>query len=209
MLHWMPLLALGMAWAAPESSLGPVKWVMLGDSLTEGLGVSRDEAYPALLQRKLKEARDPKLAAIEIVNAGLSGSTSASAPSRVKWILKGKPSGIVLALGANDGLRGLKPSETFKNLEDAIDLAQAAKVSVILLSMKMPTNYGKEYRAEFEAVFAKLAKKKKLPAPVFILEGVATKPELNQADGIHPNAQGHAVMAETVYQVLSSWIPKK
>ncbi|MBL7714343.1 MAG: arylesterase [Bdellovibrionales bacterium] len=184
------------------------KWFMIGDSLTEGLGVTKEEAYPAILQKSFRVQSDPRLARIEIVNAGLSGSTSASAVSRVKWILKGKPSGIVLALGANDGLRGLKPADTKKNLEEAIDLAQAAKVPVILLSMKMPKNYGAEYVKEFDAIFPVLAKKKKLPKPVFLLEGVATKVELNQADGIHPNAKGHIEMAKTVYQVISKWIEK-
>jgi acyl-CoA thioesterase-1 len=174
--------------------------LFLGDSLTEGYQLSKEEAYPALIEQMLK----PKYPNIKIINGGVSGATSASGPKRLDWYIKAKPDIMVLALGANDGLRGLKISETEKNLCSIVEKAQAQGMRVILVGMKMPTNYGNPYRKEFESVFGKIAKKYDLKLVPFLLEGVGGVPELNLPDGIHPNPKGHQIMAKNVLKVLGS-----
>lgn len=186
-----------MAFAKTVSTT-PQTLVILGDSLTEGLGVKATEAYPYRLQMKVQEEGKNW----EVLNRGISGSTSASAVSRVRWILKSPPQIVILALGANDGLRGLSPEATEKNLDQAIQLLQKANVKVILAGMKMPPNYKGPQRDQFEKIFPKLAKKHGIKLIPFLLEGVAGKPSLNQRDGIHPNAKGHAIMAETLYKYI-------
>lgn len=182
-----------VALAAPETA--KLKTIVaLGDSLTEGLGVNKDQAYPALLEQKLKK----KNLKITVVNAGISGSTSASAESRFKWQLKTKPDLVILALGANDGLRGLPVAAMQTNLEKVIKLAQENKIKVILAGMKIPLNYGEAYRLSYEKVFADLAKKYSLIFLPFLLDGVGGVPEFNIADGIHPNPQGHEKIADTL-----------
>ncbi len=174
--------------------------VIIGDSLTEGLGVKADDAFPHLLQIKVQ--KDGKN--WQILNHGISGSTSASAPSRVRWVLKNPPEIVILALGANDGLRGLATEATEKNLDQAILLLRKAQVKVILAGMKMPPNYKGKNRDQFEKVFAHLAVKHKIKLIPFLLEGVAGNTDLNQRDGIHPNPKGHAMIADTVYNTIKS-----
>lgn len=174
--------------------------VFIGDSLTEGHQLSKEEAYPALIEKELRK-KHPE---IKVINGGVSGATSASGPKRLEWYLKTRPDIIVLALGANDGLRGLKASETEKNLEKVIERARTQGIKVVLAGMKMPTNYGETYRKEFESVFPRLAKKHKLKLVPFLLENVGGKPELNLPDGIHPNAKGYEVVARTVLKALES-----
>lgn len=184
-------------WAADV----PVKesiLVFLGDSLTEGYGVAREKAFPALVEAKIREAGLPW----KVVNSGVSGSTSASANSRLDWVLKSKPDVIFLALGANDGLRGFKPVDTRKNLQTAIQKIQGAGVKVILAGMMMPPNYGEQYRGDFQKIFPDLAKQYKLDFVPFILEGVGGDKSLNLADGIHPNEKGHALVAATIWKKL-------
>ncbi len=184
------LLALSVLLAAN----GPPKVVFLGDSLTEGFGVAQEQAFPQVVAELLKAKGKP----IEAINAGISGSTSASAPSRMRWVLKGKPSLVVLALGANDGLRGIPPAVTEQNLAEAIAVARERNVRVLLVGMKAPPNYGADYTHAFEQTFSALAKRFQLPLLPFLLDGVAGRPELNQADGIHPNPAGHRVVAALV-----------
>lgn len=172
--------------------------LFLGDSLTEGYRLSKEEAYPALIEKALK----PKHPDLKVINGGVSGATSASGPKRIDWYFKAKPEIMVLALGANDGLRGLKVSEAEKNLSAVIEKAQSQDIEVLIAGMQMPTNYGEAYRKEFADLFPKLAKKYKITLIPFLLEGVATKPELNLADGIHPNPKGHEIMAKTVMKYL-------
>ncbi len=174
------------------------KLVIVGDSLTEGYGVAKEKAYPALLEKKLKDA---KLNWV-VVNSGISGSTTASAISRIKWVMKSKPNLIMLALGANDGLRGLKPEESKKNLQEAIDLVKKEKIPVILAGMMMPPNYGEEYRKAFKTIYSDLAKVNEVMFIPFLLEGVGGDPKLNLADGIHPNEKGHVIVAEHVYKSI-------
>ncbi len=175
------------------------KIVILGDSLTEGYGVAKSDAFPALLEKKMREDSYPNL---EIVNSGIGGSTTASALSRLKWVLKSKPQLVILALGGNDGLRGTDLKTTEKNLDQAIQFAQKKGVRVILAGMQIPPNYGKEYTENFKKIFPRLAKKYKVKLIPFLLKGVGGEADLNLPDGIHPNEEGHQVIADTLYKFL-------
>lgn len=176
----------------------PKKLVVLGDSLTEGYGVAREKAFPAVLEKKIKEAgKDWK-----VVNAGVSGSTTASAVSRMKWVFKSKPDLVVLCLGANDGLRGLKVEDSEKHLSEAIEFAQANGVKVVLGGLYMPPNYGKDYTDRFRRMYVTLKEKYRLPFIPFLLEKVGGNPEYNLADGIHPNEKGHEIVADTVFKEI-------
>lgn len=174
------------------------KVLFLGDSLTEGYQLAKEDAFPAIIEANLKK-KHPDLTTI---NGGVSGATSASALKRLGWYVKSKPDIMVLALGANDGLRGLDLKETEKNLISVIEKAQSEKIQVVMVGMKMPTNYGEPYRSNFEKLFPALAKKYKLPLVPFLLDGVGGNPKLNLADGIHPNPEGHKIMAKTIQKVL-------
>lgn len=172
--------------------------LVLGDSLTEGYHLAKEEAYPYLIEQDLKKDH-PK---IKVINGGVSGATTASAMKRLDWYLKAKPDIMILALGANDGLRGLKISEAEKNLSQVIEKARSKDIEVILAGMEIPSNYGEKYRQEFRAIYPKLAKKYDLTLIPFLLENVATVKELNLTDGIHPNPKGHKIMAKTVLKYL-------
>ena len=175
------------------------KLVIIGDSLTEGLGVDKDSAFPAVLEKLLKDTGKNNW---EVVNSGISASTSASALSRVNWILKSKPDLILLALGANDGLRNLSTEELKTNLQKAIRKAKEQNIKVMLAGMEMPPNYGKAYTQKFHEVYPQLAREEKIALLPFLLKGVAGNPKLNQADGIHPNEAGHKIVAKLVYDFL-------
>jgi acyl-CoA thioesterase-1 len=166
--------------------------------LTEGLGVARSSAFPALLEKKIQADGKPWV----VVNAGISGATTASGPSRMRWQLKSKPQMIILALGANDGLRGLNLANTEKNLSETIEIAQKDHIKIVLAGMKLPPNYGSKYTEAFQAVYQRLAKKYHLQKIPFLLEGVAGNPKLNLADGIHPNEKGHEIIADHVYAAI-------
>ena len=183
--------------AGQEESLRQV--LFIGDSLTAGLGVMQEQAYPSLIQDRLDQAGKGR---IRVINGGISGSTSAGAHSRLKWYLRVKPDVLVLALGANDGLRGLPVDAMKKNLARAIELAKASHITVILCGMEVPPNYGPGYAADFRRVFPDLARAYGIPLVPFLLEGVAGISGLNQADGIHPNAPGHKIIADTVFPYI-------
>ena len=191
------LLLLGLALAAPALA-GPTV-LFLGDSLTAGLGVEPEEAYPHLLGEML--VRDGH-AGVRVINGGISGSTSASAPARLRWYARVRPEVLFLALGANDGLRGLNVSELEQNLEAVIVEARRQGMRVLLAGMELPPNYGEGYTAEFRQVYRDLAARHGLPLLPFLLEGVGGVAELNQADAIHPNAEGHRRIAAHVYPFL-------
>jgi len=174
------------------------KIVAFGDSLTAGLGVSPEEAYPAQLQRKL-EARGY---GYQVINAGVSGDTTAGGLRRVDWVLKGQPQIVILELGANDGLRGIDLAQTRANLEQIIQRLQAAGVTVVLAGMKLPANYGRDYTTRFEAIYPELARKYHLVLIPFFLEGVAAQRTLNQADEIHPTGAGYQVIVDRLLPVL-------
>ena len=174
--------------------------VFLGTSLTAGLGLDPDQAYPALIQRKLDAAG----LRYEAVNAGVSGETSAGARRRIDWLLQQPAAVLVIETGANDGLRGLEVDSMRSNIQAMIDEAEAKapKPVVVLVGMRAPPNLGFSYSRQFEKVFPELAKENELPLVPFLLDGVAGRPSLNQADMIHPTADGQRLMAETVWKVL-------
>lgn len=176
----------------------------LGDSLTAGFGLAEEESYPARLQMRLKAAGYPH----RVVNAGVSGDTSAGGLGRLNWLMRQHPNIIILALGANDGLRGINPRAMRSNLAAIIEGARAAGARVLLVGMRMPSNYGADYTRRFEAVFGEIAAQYDLPLLPFLLEGVALHRELNQADGIHPNARGVAVMTDNVWRALEPLLEK-
>lgn len=193
--------ASALADASPrkEAPSTPVRIVVLGDSLTDGYGVSKEDAYPSLLQTKLREGGFKQAS---VVNAGISGSTTASAKSRLQWHLKKKPDILLIALGANDGLRGMKLEQTKRNLSELIELARTKGIRILLAGIQIPPNYGKEYVEGFRGIYLSLAKEHSLPMIPFLLEGVGGEKEMNLPDGIHPNEQGHRKMAENVYPHL-------
>lgn len=172
--------------------------VFLGDSLTAGLGLPSDQSYPALIGKKLKASGYD----YEIVNAGVSGDTSAGGVRRLEWSLDGEVRVLVLALGANDGLRGLPPGEMKKNLAAVLDRAKARNIPVVLAGMEAPPNYGPEYTREFRTVYADLAAEYDVRFVPFLLRGVAGDAALNQGDGIHPNARGAQMVADLVWPEL-------
>ena len=172
--------------------------VAFGNSLTAGLGVAPPESYPAQLQRTLDAAGY----AYRVVNAGVSGDTTAGGVRRVSWVLTSKPAIVIVELGANDGLRGLSLHETKANLEKIIQQFQQASVTVVLAGMKLPPNYGQEYTDGFEALYRAVAKQYHLTLIPFFLDGVAGSSSLNQADGIHPTGEGYRLIVEKVFPVL-------
>jgi acyl-CoA thioesterase-1 len=188
-----------LAAAAPAPVCAEPLVLCLGDSLTEGYAVDPDNSYPAQLQRVLRTRGWPQ---IEIVNAGISGSTSAGGVSRLAWQMRRKPDVLVLALGANDGLRGTDLDTTKANLAAVIAEAKTNGVAVLLAGMKMPPNYGPDYTHKFESMYGELAREHEVALVPFLLDGVAARPDLNLADGIHPNADGYRIVADTVAEAL-------
>lgn len=172
--------------------------VFLGDSLTAGLGLSRKDSFPALIEGRIRAAG----LGWRVVNAGVSGDTSAGARARLDWVFRDKPELIFLCIGSNDGLRGLPVKELEANLRAILDRAREERCRVVLAGAMLPENYGPEYREAFRAVFPRLAKAYKAAFLPFLLEGVALRPELNQEDGIHPNAAGARRMADLVWKTL-------
>lgn len=173
--------------------------LFLGDSLTEGLGVSKQEAFPWQVKILFEKKLDRN---ITIINGGISGSTTSDAFARLSWYLKKSPDIIFIALGANDGLRGLNLMQSEKNLEKIVQHAIESNAKVLLAGMLIPPNYGPEYSQQFANMYQKIIKKYTLKNIPFLLEGVAGKQTLNQADGIHPNAQGHKIIAHNVFQFI-------
>jgi acyl-CoA thioesterase-1 len=197
--------------ASPQSvANGPIspadqpRIVAFGDSLTAGLGVGPTESYPAQLQRRLEDLGYH----YRVVNAGVSGETTAGGVRRVAWVLKSQPTIIILELGANDGLRGLNPEQTQANLERIIQQFQQARVTVVLAGMKLPPNYGVEYTKAFEAIYPVLAKKYNLILIPFFLDGIAGSTKLNQADGIHPTAEGYRILVDKILQTVKPLLKK-
>jgi len=172
-----------------------VRVLFLGDSITAGLGVEKQAAFPAVVGRMLKQQG---IDSVLIINAGISGSTTASALSRLKWHLNATPHILVLALGANDGLRGLSLDSMARNLDDTIALALENNMCVILAGMQIPPNYGPEYTKTFQRTFKDLARKHKIALIPFLLENVGGETAMNQPDGVHPNPAGHQQIAKTV-----------
>ena len=172
--------------------------VAFGNSLTAGLGVSPDQAYPSQLQRRL----DQEGYRYRVINAGVSGDTTAGGLRRLDWVLRSRPTIVILELGANDGLRGHPLDRTFANLEQIIRRILSRGITVVLTGMRIPPNYGLEYTTEFSAMYEQLAGEFNVTLMPFFLEGVAARPELNQADGIHPTAEGYRIIVENLLLIL-------
>jgi acyl-CoA thioesterase I len=170
-----------------------------GDSLTAGYGLPAGQAFPARLEAWLHQ----RGMAARVVNAGVSGDTTAGGLARLDWALAERPDLVILALGANDALRGVEPSAVRKNLEKMIEKIEASGAKVLLLGMLAPPNWGDEYKSSFDRIFPELARTHHLPLYPFFLEGVAMKPELNQPDGLHPNANGVAVLVDRIAPVVA------
>lgn len=180
----------------------PVPKVILffGDSLTAGYGLSPEEAFPALVEKQFNKDGKP----CKVVNAGLSGETSAGGLSRIDWVLRKPVDIFVLELGGNDGLRGLPLAETKKNLQAIIDKVKVKNptVKILVMGMMVPPNMGNDYTTQFKAIFPALAKKNNATLMPFLLEGVAGNEKLNLPDGIHPNIEGHKIVAGNVAKLL-------
>jgi len=196
------LLALGMAPGLSAQTAAARTIVFFGDSLTAGYGLTDPDAqsYPAQVQRKIEAAHLPW----RVVNAGLSGETSAGGLRRVDWVLNQKADIFVLELGANDGLRGTSPSVTEANLQAIIDRVRSRypEARIILAGMRMPPNMGPDYAEDFQAIYPALAKRNGITLIPFLLAGVAMMPELNQGDGIHPTASGARIVADGVWKAI-------
>ena len=179
--------------------------VAVGDSLTEGLGVDESEAYPALLERKLRANGYP----YQVVNAGVSGETSSGALARVNWVLNLKPDIVILETGGNDGLRAIDPELTEANLNTIIDRFQDDDADVVLAGMQTIQNLGQEYTDAYREIYPTVAAEQGTILIPFFLEGVAAEPDLNQEDGIHPTAAGYEIIVETVYPYVVEAIEKR
>lgn len=174
--------------------------LFFGTSLTAGMGLDNKDAFPALIQKKL----DSMNASYKVINAGLSGETTASGKNRLDWVLQQDVDIFVLELGANDGLRGIPLSETRNNLQAIIDMVRAKNpdTKIVLAGMQLPPNMGQDYTGEFKEIFPTLAEENDLKLIPFLLEDVGGNPELNQPDGIHPTEEGHQIMAKYVWEVV-------
>jgi acyl-CoA thioesterase-1 len=190
---------------APEPARSLPKIVAFGDSLTDGYGLPRPSSYPSLLQKKLDDAGYK----YEVVNAGVSGDTSAGGVRRIDWALDGDVRIVIVELGANDILRGQPIEEMKKNLAFVIERAKARGAEVVLAGMEAPTNSGSEYRRAVHEAFPELAREHKVTLIPFFLAGVAGIESLNQGDGIHPNQKGQEIVAETVFKTLRPLLERK
>lgn len=181
--------------------------LFFGNSLTAGYGLEIDKAFPGLLQKRI----DSLGLNYKIINAGLSGETTASGNTRIDWVLNQKVDIFVLELGGNDGLRGISTEETRKNLQQMIDKIKSKypDCQIILAGMQIPPNMGLEYTASFKTIFPELAEKNGVGLVPFLLANVGGEPHLNQPDGIHPNEQGHKIVAENVWEVLKRFLVKE
>ncbi|MEE8584267.1 MAG: arylesterase [Acidobacteriota bacterium] len=207
-LKWVLLawVSRGLVWTAfavpsvAEDKQDAKLILFLGDSLTAGYGIDPAQAFPALIQQKIDRKGWP----FEVLNAGLSGETSAGGLRRISWMLQRNPGVLVLELGANDGLRGFPLELTKRNLQGIISRARGRlpDLPIVLAGMMVPPNLGPEYTQRFQALYKELALDNGLSLIPFLLEGVAGQPELNLADGIHPTPQGHQIIAETVWKTL-------
>lgn len=195
------LFSLGILHAA-DTSVPPKTIMFFGDSLTAGYGLddASTQAFPGLIQKKITAANLP----YRVITAGLSGETTAGGMRRIDWVLRTPIDVFVLELGGNDGLRGLSASVAAKNLQTIIDKVRAKNPSVklVLAGMVMPVNMGGDYTREFAAIFPELAKTNNATLIPFLLDGVGGIPEMNLADGFHPNIEGHKLVAETVWETL-------
>ncbi len=204
LVFWMALLAAGAASAqAPgPQPAKPIKMVVLGDSLSAGLGLSASAAFPAKLQKSLQN----KGIEADIINAGVSGDTSSGGRDRLDWSVPEGTEAVILELGANDALRGLDPKVTRSALTEILTRLKARGVAVLLCGMVAPPNYGSDYSARFNAIYPDLAKSFGVPLYPFFLEGVAADAKLNQADGLHPTAEGVDTIVRNILPAVEAFL---
>lgn len=201
----MGVVLLMMMLGSLSATAKPPEVLAFGDSLTAGYGLPAAEAFPARLEARLEDEGF----GVKIVNAGVSGDTTTDGLARLDWALADKPDCVILALGANDALRGIDPKIVRANLDKMIDKIQAAGAKVLLLGMLAPANWGAEYEHDFDAIYPDLAKAHGVPLYPFFLEGVAMNPALNQPDGMHPNARGVAVMVDRIAPLVAKMLGDK
>jgi len=193
------MTVLNPAWAETTK---PVKLVVLGDSLSAGLGLPAQDAFPAKLQKALQAKGIP----IAMTNAGVSGDTSSGGRDRLDWSVPDGTDGVIVELGANDALRGIDPDLTRTALTEIVQRLQARKIPVMLCGMLAPPNYGAEYAARFNSIYPDLAKKFDVPLYPFFLDGVAADAKLNQADGIHPTAAGVDIIVNNIMPTVEAFL---
>jgi acyl-CoA thioesterase-1 len=200
------LLAFAFSAALPASAqtqaAKPVKMVVLGDSLSAGLGLSASAAFPVRLQKALKD----KGIAVDMINAGVSGDTTSGGRDRLDWSIPEGTEAVILELGANDALRGIDPKVARAALTEILTRLQARKIAVLLCGMVAPPNYGADYSARFNAIYPDLAKTFSVPLYPFFLEGVASDARLNQADGLHPTAEGVDLIVEKILPTVEAFL---
>ncbi len=199
------LLAPVLARAAVQADEGPLTIMAFGDSLVHGYGLPAGEPFPAQLEARLQEEG---YADVEVINAGNSGDTTAAGLARLDWALADAPDALIVVLGANDGLRGIEPSNTFDNLDRIMARLQAEGIPVLLAGMMAPRNLGQDYAEEFDGVFPRLVETYDPVYFPFFLQDVATVPELNQPDGIHPNAEGVATIVDNILPKVEELIAR-
>ena len=200
----MLLMAAGTALAQTSAAreTKPIKMVVLGDSLSAGLGLSASSAFPARLQKSL----EAKGIAVDMINAGVSGDTTSGGRDRLDWSVPEGTEAVILELGANDALRGIDPRVTRAALTDILTRLKARRIAVLLCGMVAPPNYGSDYSARFNAIYPELAKSFGVPLYPFFLEGVATAARLNQADGLHPTAEGVDMIVKNILPTVEAFL---
>jgi acyl-CoA thioesterase-1 len=200
----MLLVVAGTAFAptVAAAQTRPVKMVVLGDSLSAGLGLPASSAFPARLQKSLQA----KGIAVDIINAGVSGDTTSGGRDRLDWSVPEGTEAVILELGANDALRGIDPRVTRAALTDILTRLKARRIAVLLCGMLAPPNYGSDYSARFNAIYPELAKSFGVPLYPFFLEGVATDASLNQADGLHPTAEGVDMIVKNILPTVEAFL---
>jgi acyl-CoA thioesterase-1 len=200
----MVLMTAGTASSQPpaQAATKPIKMVVLGDSLSAGLGLAGSAAFPARLQKSLQA----KGIAVDIINAGVSGDTSSGGRDRLDWSIPEGTEAVIVELGANDALRGTDPKVTRAALTDILTRLQARKIAVLLCGMLAPPNYGSDYSARFNAIYPDLSKQFGVPLYPFFLEGVATEAKLNQADVLHPTAEGIDVIVKNILPSVEAFL---
>ncbi|MDG0964947.1 MAG: arylesterase [Opitutales bacterium] len=179
------------------------KILIVGDSLTEGYGVSESEAYPFILEKKLNlESKGGLNKNFQVINGGISGATTSGGVSRINWLLRSNPDYLILALGGNDGLRGIPIEKIKENLSEIVVAAQKNNIPILLAGMKIPPNYGLEYSDSFTNLYSQVSREYNISLIPFLLEGVGGEPSMNLPDRIHPNPKGHEIIAKTVHEHL-------
>jgi acyl-CoA thioesterase-1 len=205
MLAFLALLTVLIAQPSPGEAAAPVRILAFGDSLTAGYGLPEPQGFTAQLERALRDAGF----GVEVINGGVSGDTSAGGRARIDWALADKPDLVVVGLGANDALRGLDPAVTRANLDAILGTLKQRGIPALLVGMYAPPNLGRDYGERFKAIYPDLARKYDVPLYPFFLEGVALDPKLNQGDGMHPNAQGVAVMVRGILPYVTPLLARQ